>query len=423
MKDRKSQARKANPGAQPGRRQAWASAARDLEEIKLRVELIQMLIPIGLMHVNDLLQQEVEQLAGPRYARAGGVEGYVRWGRQGGSIYLADQKLPVQVPRVRDGRRKGEIELQAYRQLQQPREQDEGVLRRILAGLSCRNYRACAEAVPEAFGLSASTISRRYLRASQQKLKELMERRLEDYDLVALFLDGKTFAEDSLVLALGITMQGEKIVLGMVQTATENARACSEFLQQLVDRGLRDEQGLLVVMDGSKGLRKAIDLVWGASAVVQRCQWHKRENVLSYLPKRQQERFRKKLQQAYEQPTYEAAQRELALVRKELKLVNESAVKSLEEGLEETLTLHRLGVFEELGISLKTTNCLESIMAQVGLRTDKVDYWKNSNQKQRWVATALLDIEPRLRKIKGYRHLPKLRKALQEEIAQRRKVA
>lgn len=251
-----------------------------------------------------------------------------------------------------------------------------------------------------------------------------MEGRLEDYDLVALFVDGKTFGADSLVLALGITMKGEKILLGMVQTATENAKACSEFLQQLVDRGLRWEQGLLVVMEGSKGLRKAIEQVWGSSsAVVQRCQWHKREDLLSYLPQRQQPTFRRKLQQAYEQPTYEAAQRELALVRKELKLVNESAVQSLDEGLEETLTLHRLGVFEELGISLKTTNCLESIMAQVGLRTDKVDYWKNSNQKQRWVATALLDIEPRLRKIKGHRHLPKLRSALQEEIAQRRKVA
>jgi transposase-like protein len=394
-----------------------------LPEIDTRVELIQMLIPLGLMHVNELLQAEVEALAGQRYARGGGVESYVRWGSQRGSVYLADQKLPVEIPRVRDHHRKVEVSLQSYEQLQRPRQQDEGVLKRILAGLSCRNYEACAEAVPEAFGLSPSTISRHYIRASRRKLKALMERGLDGYDFVALFLDGKTFAEDSLVLAVGVTTKGEKVILGLVQTATENAKACSQFLAELGERGLRYEEGLLVVIDGSKGLRKAIETVFGPLAVVQRCQWHKRENVVSYLPKRQQVAFRKKLQRAYEQPTYEGAKRELAQVRKELKLVNESAVKSLDEGLEETLTLHRLGLFEELGMSFKTTNCLESIMAQVGLRTDKVDYWKNSHQKQRWVATALLDIEPRLRKIKGYRHLVQLRKALVEEIAERRKAA
>ena len=240
-----------------------------------------------------------------------------------------------------------------------------------------------------------------------------MERSLEGYDLVALFLDGKTFGEDSMVLAVGVTVEGRKVMLGMVQTATENERVCSEFLSELVERGLRYQEGLLVIMDGSKGLRKAVKKVFGPMLLIQRCQWHKRENVVSYLPKRQQSVFRKKLQKAYEKPTYREAKKELALVRKELELVNESAVRSLEEGLEETLTLHRLGLFPELGTSFKTTNCLESIMAQVGLRTDKVDYWKNSNQKQRWMATALLDIEPRLRKIKGYRHLPQLQRGLE----------
>lgn len=137
---------------------------------------------------------------------------------------------------------------------------------------------------------------------------------------------------------------------------------------------------------------------------------------MKYLPKSKQETFRKKLQSAYEKPTYEDAEKALNKVKKELSLINESAVRSLEEGLEETLTLHRLGLFVELSKSLKTTNCIESLMSQLGQRTDKVDYWKNSNQKQRWVASALLDIEPRLTKVRGHKHLPKLRDAIQREL-------
>jgi len=191
-----------------------------------------------------------------------------------------------------------------------------------------------------------------------------------------------------------------------------------------LDRGLRIEQGLLCivrlrltnVLDGAKGLHKAIQKVFGSQAVLQRCQWHKRENVVSYLPKSQQALWRRKLQGAYEKPTYAEAQSALLRIRQELRLINASAVASLDEGMEETLTLHRLGIFPQLGLSLKTTNCLESLMSQVGQRTDKVDRWRNSDQKQRWVASALLDIEPKLHRIKGYRHLPTLRAALQGEI-------
>ncbi len=190
-----------------------------------------------------------------------------------------------------------------------------------------------------------------------------------------------------------------------------------------MERGLRYQEGLLVILDGSKGLLKAVKKVFGPVVLVQRCQWHKRENVVSYLPKRQQSVFRKKLQKAYEKPTYQEAKRELTLVRKELRLLNESSVRSLDEGLEETSTLHRLGLFPELGISLKTTNCIESILSQVESRTSKVDYWKNSEQKHRWMATALLDIEPRLRKIKGCRYLAQLQKRLRETVAEKPRVA
>ena len=232
---------------------------------------------------------------------------------------------------------------------------------------------------------------------------------------MALVLDGKTFQDDTLVVALGITVQGEKVVLGFVETGTENETACAEFLQGLVERGLRCEEGLLIVMDGGKGLRAGARRVFGADTPVQRCQWHKRENVVAYVPKAQQALWRGKLQQAYAQPTYAEAKAALEDVRRELKRINESAVRSLDEGLEETLTLHRLGVGPALRRSLATTNGLESIFALVEQRIGKVDRWQNSNQKQRWLATALLDIEPRLRRLRGYRALPQLREALQEE--------
>jgi transposase-like protein len=387
----------------------------DVATVDAKVALIQELIPLGLLHVAESLQQEVEHLAGPRYARHGGQPGVVRYGSQPGSVYLADQKLGIEVPRVRDRRRNREVPLRTYQGLQTPRRADEGVLRRILAGLSCREYARCAEAVPEAFGLAASTVSRRYIQASAKKLAELNDRALGDYDLVAVVLDGKTFAADTMVLALGVTLTGEKVVLGFVQTGTENAKVCTAFLRELVARGLRFGDGVLVIIDGGKGLHAAVEAVFGAAAAIQRCQWHKRENVVAYLPAGQQARFRAKLQAAYAQPTYdERAKAALRRVRQELERLNASAVARLDAGLEETLTLHRLGVFAELGRRFKTTNGLESINAAIEQRVGKVDHWKTSQQKQRWLATALLDIEPRLNRISGHRYLGALRRALQQ---------
>jgi transposase-like protein len=243
-----------------------------------------------------------------------------------------------------------------------------------------------------------------------------MERDLTEHDFVALFIDGKSFAEDEMIIALGVTVTGEKIILGFIQAATENEKVIRSLLNELMERGLSIEQGLLCVIDGAKGLRSAIKKVFENKAIIQRCQWHKRENVVSYLPKSHQATWRKKLQKAYEKPTYEEAKAALNRLKPELKLINESALRSLEEGFEETLALHRLGLFLQLGISLKTTNCIESVMSLVGQYTDKVDRWRNSSQKHRWVASALLEIEPRLRRIKGYRYLPTLRHCLKDRL-------
>ncbi|MGH9780064.1 MAG: IS256 family transposase [Candidatus Acidiferrales bacterium] len=393
-------------------------AASAVPAVESRVALIQALIPVGLAAVAEALAAEVTALAGARYARTGGQPTLVRWGQQPGSVYLADQKVPVAVPRVRDQQRQVEVPLATYQQLQTPRALDEGLFRRVLGGLACGEYAACAEAVPVAFGLARSTVSRRFVRASARQLRTLLERPLTlpaGEHWIALFIDGKSFAADALVIALGITTTGRKQVLGFVQTATENERVCAAFLRQLEERGFTAPDGLLVVLDGAKGLRAAIRTVFGATARVQRCQWHKRENVVRHLAKGQQAEWRRKLQAAYERPTYEAAKAALTRLHRDLRLLNASAAASLLEGLEETLTLHQLGLVRELGASFRTTNALESVMAQVERRTRRVTHWRTSDQKQRWCAAALLAVELRLRKVKGYRHLGTLATVLRQE--------
>ena len=404
-------------GKQAGRKSEVAAVIEAaVSDLDVRVEAIQALIPLGLKAVAEELKQAVEELAGPRYQRGGQDRQFYRWGWQPGSVYLADQKVPVRVQRVRDAHRGQEVRLSVYEKLQEPRGADRQLLGRVLRGLGCRNYHETAALVPEVFGLSASTVSRRFIRASARKLQELQERDLSGYDLVAVFLDGKAFGDDETVTAVGITLTGEKVILGLVQTASESTVVCREFLDSLVERGLQFEQGLLFVLDGAKGFSAAVRSCFAGSAVIQRCRWHKRENVVSYLPESRRAVMRRKIQAAYEQPTYEKAKAALKKVRAELALQNQSAAKSLDEGLEETLTLHRLGLAQELRLSFATTNVIESIQAYLGRLTDHVDRYRSSEQKQRWVATALLEIEPRLRRVRGKSHLRALREAIQREL-------
>jgi transposase-like protein len=384
-------------------------------EVDAKVEMIRALVPLGLMHVHELLDDEVKALAGERYARKGESERGSRHGSNPGTVRLAGQRVPIRVPRVR-GTEGGEIPLRSYEALRQGGEPNELLLRRVLYGISCRNYEAAAEAVPGAIGLSSSSVSRGFIEASASKLREMQERDLSGEDVVAMVLDGKSFADATMVIALGITISGEKRFLGFVETDSENERVLRPFLRSLLERGLDISQGLLVVIDGSKGLRSAVLKAFRNRVVVHRCQWHKRENVVSYLSKGEQVSWRRRLQRAYNRPEYEEALAALERLHSELEERNQSAAGSLEEGLQETLTLHRLGVFGVLGRSLKTTNCLESVNALVEERCAKVDHWKNSSQRQRWLATVLVDIEPRLRKVMGYRHLPRLRAALKREL-------
>ena len=392
------------------------TAAERAREVRLAA--IQMIIPAVMVQALGEMQAEFASLVGKRYERG---KRYGAWGSNRGSIYLGDQKVAVTVPRARNRRSDEEVPLRTYQRLQSPTVIDELALNRVINGVSCGKYERAALSVPQTFGISRDSVSRRFKRSSAKKLAEMNERDLSGHDIVAMFLDGKHFGTDhEIVIALGITIDGEKIVLGMVETSTENYTVCRDFMNRLIERGLRIDEPILCIIDGGKGLRKGVDQVFGDKAIVGRCQWHKRENVLQYLPKGQQDEFRRKLQNAYEQPSYEAAKKSLERIRRELGLINASAVNSLDEGFEETLILQRLGMAEKLGTSFRTTNCIENVNAQLAIYTDRVSYWKNSEQRQRWVATSLIEIEPRLRKVRGHQHLRELRLALAQFVGERK---
>lgn len=374
-----------------------------------RIAMIQALIPIALEAVKEELLREVSELIGERYGRGSEIK---RWGSNPGSIILGDQKVKLQVPRARNITSNEEIRLSTYEGLQNANQLDDMALSRVLHGMSQRNYEKAAIHVPETFGIKKTSICRRFIRASGKKLKEFMERDLSEYDVVAIFIDGKNFADNEIVIALGVTTTGEKVLLGMVETNTENNLVCKRFLLGLKDRGLNLDGEILFVLDGGKGLNSSVKDVMQERTLIQRCQWHKRENVVAHLDKRLQDSFRGKLQAAYNLPSYEKAKERLSSIGRELKLVNKSALGSLLEGLEETLTLHRLGMFGKIGESFKTTNCVENVNKQLATHTDRVDRWHHSDQRQRWVATTLLLIEPRLRKVKGHKHMGELREAM-----------
>ena len=383
------------------------------EEFDVKMALIQELIPLGLKAVVNELQGEVKKLAGERHERGGDN---ARWGKQNGSVYLRDQKLPIQVPRVRNTVTNQEVQLQSYQRLQEPFAGDEQTVLKLLHGLSTHKYSQSASLAGEVFGISPSNLSKRFKQQTTKTLKQFYNRSLKEYDIVGIFIDGKRYAEDGLMVALGITIDGKKVFLGIESSHSENAKAIEQWLSRLIERGLKFEQGILFIVDGSKGIRKAIKARFGHYAFIQRCQWHKRENVTSYLDDTQKSLCQRRMKEAYAKTTYKEAENELKKIYQELLNVNESAANSLAEGLEETLTLHELGLSPELSKSLNTTNCIESVMSQLGQYTDKVDRWHNNWQVLRWTAAGLMDIEPKLNKIQGAHYLNILRFKMQEAI-------
>lgn len=386
------------------------------DDLDVNIALIQELIPIGLQAVGEQLQREVEKLVGKRYEH--GKEN-VRWGEQPGSVYLRDQKVPISVPRVRSKKEKTEISLEVYKKFQKIYKDDAQTFLKILNGISMHKYASCSELVPEVFGISASNLSKRFKNATKLKVRQLKHRMLSLYDFTCIFIDGKRYAKDGLLVILGVTSSGEKMILDIEHSHTEHSKVVDQLFDNLLKRGLKYEDGLLFIVDGSKGLISGIRKKFQEYAFIQRCQWHKGENVISYLDKSQRVIYKRRLQEAYKKTTYIEAKECLSTLYYELADINIAAANSLKEGLEETLTLHKLGLSSELRRSLNTTNCIESVMSQLASYTDKVDRWRGSYQLIRWTASALLQIEPALKKVGCSKYLNVLKFKMKEEIKKR----
>jgi len=385
---------------------------------EVKLQLLQYHAEMSRLLAEDILDGEVEDLTGERYERKASGNSLRRWGTNSGSIRIDGERVPIEVPRVRDVEAGEERPLQSYQAMKESTIGKE-LTDAILLGLSQGDYERVASQFVDGFGLSQSSVSRRFQERAQKALEEFETRSLEEENFLALWIDGKRVAGQQMIVCLGVTEKGYKKVLGFTQATTERSEPIVELLRDLLERGLTFEEGILCVIDGSKGLRKAIREVFGQRAEVQRCQWHKRENVVSYLPKAEQKKWRNRLQRAYQEPTYEAAKERLTDLHAELQQINRTAANSLQEGLEETLTLHRLGLFEELGRSLKTTNCIENLMGEVQGHIDNVKRWHHSPQRHQWMALALMESESSFRRLSGYRNLPDLADALKEAIPNR----
>lgn len=385
-----------------------------------KLALAKHYLEINLLLINELLEDEVSSLAGERYSRDKPLEGrYSRWGSNPGSVRIGEEKVPVIVPRVYDQQDKQNISLSSYKELRETEPDEYKLLKGLLHGLSSGDYGDVVSNFADSFGLSRSSVSKRFIEQSTEAVKEFCERDLSSNTFIALFIDGKYLAREQMVIALGVTEQGEKIPLGFIQTNTENARSIKQLLTDLIARGFAFEDGLLCVIDGAKGLRKAIEDVFGNNAVVQRCQWHKRENVLSYLKESDKDIYKKKLNRAYVTEDYEEARLQLEDIISELKQINIYASNSLKEGFEETLTIHRLGLKADFGKSFSTTNIIENLNSQLVKYIGRVKYWKTSDQRQRWVASALLEIERKMHRVFNYKALHEMKDAIMKEIEKR----
>lgn len=387
------------------------------QSIETQISLFGNFLEVAKLLANQLFEDEVKEKAGERYNREKPSEGkYNRWGSNPGSIRIGEEKVRIKVPRIQDKQKLITQSPESYQKLRSIGLPKEALMKKIILGLSQHDYQEVVKMGIESFGLSQSTVSKAFIEESSKALEEFEKRDLGLYDFIALVIDGKYLSKENTVIVLGITMSGEKIPLGFIQTTTENSRAVKGLIKDLLKRNFNYREGILTLIDGSKGLRKAIDESFGKYALVQRCQWHKRENVISYLSQEHQDRYRGKLQRAYSEPDYQTAKSKLKEIIIELMKINRSAARSLEEGLEETLTMHRLGLVEQLGRSFTTTNLIENLNSQLKKYVGRVKNWMNSDMRSRWMATALLQIERRMRKVNNYKKLHLLRTAIKSEL-------
>ena len=387
------------------------------QPLSVQMELFSHITEISKLIANQFFHDEVHQKAGQRYHRREREDQkYSRWGSNPGSIRIGEERVKMQIPRLYNNETNKTEGLGNYKKLSAIETPTEELVRKIIFGLSEKNYGEVTKTALESFGLSQSSVSRAFVEESKKALEEFERRDLGRYDFIGLIIDGKYLQREQVVIAMGITIKGDKIPLGFIHTTTEDSKSIKELLRDLIRRNFKFREGIFTITDGATGLIKAVKEIFGKYSVPQRCVWHKRENVVSYLPKIIQETYRGKLQRAYNEPEYETAKRKLYEIRIELEKINRSAANSLDEGLEQTLTLHKLGLVEQLGKSLMTSNMIESLNSQISKYAGKVTRWSSSEMRGRWMAVSLMQIEKRLNRIVGYEKLNLLRIAIKNEL-------
>ena len=373
--------------------------------------LLALSVGVGLGVLAELLEEEVVEVVGPK-GKHDPERAAVRHGHESGEVTLGGRRVAVERPRVRSADGQGEVRLQTYEHFADRDQLSRVVLERMLAGVSTRRYRRTQEPVgtgveQAARSTSRSAVSRTFVERTRRSLGELMSRRLDDVRLAVMMVDGLELQGRTNVVALGITTEGVKIPLGLWEGSTENATVATALLSDLVERGLHPAQGILFVIDGAKALRKAIRNVFG-DAPVQRCVRHKERNVTDHLPERDRPPVKQRLRRAWALDDHTRALDQLRQLARELDHSYPGAAGSLREGMDETLTLTRLGVTGSLKRTLESTNPCESMIEIVRRTQRNVKRWSSGEMALRWTAAGMLEAERQFRKIIGYRDLATL---------------
>jgi transposase-like protein len=374
----------------------------------------------GLQLIQLLMEEEVRNLVGER-SRATPERTANRWGRERGYCVVMGQKVPIERPRVRSTEDR-EIRLGSYGMFHRGEPLTDTVWEKLMLGLTTRKYDHAVRQFTEAYGLEKSAVSEHFIEASRVKLKQLMERRLEKKKFCALLVDATPFQGQQMVAALGIGYDGTKMILGIWQGATENATVVGELLGDLMNRGVDFTEPRLYVLDGGKALQAAVKKFAGESAPIQRCQVHKRRNVLDHVTDEDKPVVAQKLNAAYAMEDYAAARQALDGLHRELMHLNPSAARSLAEGLEETLTVHRLHIPPQLRKTLASTNVIESAFAIVETVCRNVKRWHGADQRERWVGSGLLMAEKQFRRVIGHKQIPVLIRVLETLKPSRKEV-
>jgi putative transposase len=384
-------------------------------ETAIRGGIVEYFARAGRAVAEALIAGEVETLCGPKHSRKVNGEA-VRWGSQQGAITIHGVKEPIEKPRVRTADGKNEIDLETYAAFSKKDALREEAMVRIGGGVSTREFSKTVRKELQHHGISKSTVSRRVIDSTKASLEAFLARRWHKHSFVSIMIDGVHIGNTHVVAAVGIDKSGYKHVLGWQIGSTESAVVCRDLLRRLSEAGLDSDAPYLFVLDGSKALKAAVQERFGQDVLIQRCQEHKIRDVQGYLPVRLRKRFRLLLQAAYNETTYRAASSRLQKIRFQLLSLNEPAANSLTEGLENTLTLHRLGITGGVRESLRTTNIIESTFSRLRQRTRNVSSWSDCLQVDRWMAFGLLSAEAGFRRLPGYRQLSSLQRKVQTAL-------